>query len=237
MTEAVWLSCDDPARMLTHLIAGNLTRGFNPISDRKLRLFACACCRQIWCLLTDERSRQAVQVAERHADGCVGREELETAGMNAWVATRQIQRSAVLIAATEAAADAAALAAVIMKADIATPQIARAAARAAGENVRDIRPGQAVQAALLREIVGNPWRPRPHARQLAQWVSDYGKAGLGIAGMADLIYWDRDWEALPILADRLEESGCDSRDMLDHLRSSDPHVRGCWCLDLLLGKE
>src|SRR5262249_1193073 len=71
MTESEWLTATDPTPMLAFL-AGNA-------SDRKLRLFAAACCRQVWHLLTDERSRKAVKVAERYADGLADEDELFTA--------------------------------------------------------------------------------------------------------------------------------------------------------------
>jgi hypothetical protein len=61
MTEQEWLACTDRWEMLEFL--------WGRASDRKMRLFSCACCRQVWHLLTDEHSRRAIEVAERHADG------------------------------------------------------------------------------------------------------------------------------------------------------------------------
>src|SRR5690349_5717729 len=75
MTEAEWLTCEDPEPMLL-FVQGQA-------SPRKLRLFAVACCRRVWHLLGDERSRRAVEVAELLADGRAGQRRLSRAAANA----------------------------------------------------------------------------------------------------------------------------------------------------------
>src|SRR5205823_980698 len=79
MTEREWLICTDPNLMLRGL-AGR-------VSERKLRLFGAACCRRIWHLLPDRRSRAAVEVAERYADGLADERERAKARAGAMVAT------------------------------------------------------------------------------------------------------------------------------------------------------
>lgn len=96
MTESEWQTCDDPRRMLAWLTGDPRERGgTNPPvvhpTPRKLRLFAVACCRSVWHLLTDERSRRAVEVTERYADGLVNVHDLETAGQEAWRLTHGIR--------------------------------------------------------------------------------------------------------------------------------------------------
>ena len=75
MTESEWLACTDPYRMVDYLSV--FLRATGQTSDRKFRLFACACCRRIWHLLADERSRNAVEVAERHAESLADTQEAE----------------------------------------------------------------------------------------------------------------------------------------------------------------
>src|SRR4051812_8775770 len=81
MTEAEWLACTDAGSMLRFLRARELMLRRRP--GRVMRLFACACCRRIWDLLTDNRSRLAVEVAERHADGRASKRELAEAAQGA----------------------------------------------------------------------------------------------------------------------------------------------------------
>jgi hypothetical protein len=86
------------------------------------------------------------------------------------------------------------------------------------------------QAHLVREIFGNPFRPIPFD-PVWRTVND----GV-VLRMATAIYQDRSWDDLPILADALEEAGCDQPRLLEHLHGPGPHTRGCWALDLILGR-
>src|SRR5690242_7432290 len=80
MTEHAWLACPDPDALLDHLRSGGRA------SERKLRLFAAGCCRRVWHLMNDGRSRKAVAVVERWVDGEASRRQLEAAHAAAWQA-------------------------------------------------------------------------------------------------------------------------------------------------------
>jgi hypothetical protein len=83
-------------------------------------------------------------------------------------------------------------------------------------------------AAVVRDIFDNPFRPVTCA---PAWRTDT------VLALARQMYEARDFSAMPILADALQDAGCDSAAVLDHCRSEEPHVRGCWVVDLVLGKE
>jgi hypothetical protein len=83
-------------------------------------------------------------------------------------------------------------------------------------------------AIFIRDIFGNPFRPVTCS---PSWRTDTAVA------LARQMYDSRDFSAMPILADALQDAGCDNNDILTHCRGAGPHVRGCWVVDLVLGKE
>jgi hypothetical protein len=84
------------------------------------------------------------------------------------------------------------------------------------------------QPVIFREIVGNPFRI---VAADASWLTST------VTALARQMYDSRDFTAMPILADALQDAGCDNEDILNHCRGEGVHVRGCWALDLLLAKE
>ena len=89
-------------------------------------------------------------------------------------------------------------------------------------------PEYQAQCDLLRDIFGNPFRPVAFS---PEWRTDTALA------LANQVYDNRDFAAMPILADALEDAGCACADILDHCRSSGRHVRGCWVVDLVTGRH
>jgi hypothetical protein len=91
------------------------------------------------------------------------------------------------------------------------------------------------QARLLREVTGNPFRPVViTASCLTPSVVSLAEAA---SAARDLPSGHLDTARLAVLSDALEDAGCDNTELLGHLRSPGPHVRGCWALDLVLGKQ
>jgi hypothetical protein len=225
VSEQEWLACTDPQKML------ELLRG--KASGRKLRLFACACCRHIWPLLADPRSRHAVDLAERYADGLATEEERDRAAAEAWevdVTDNDLAARAAIIAADLPDCEWGSATGVAANAAFAVGR------RAGGHTARIGE--QRVQCHLLRDLFG-PLRCRPVALDPA-WLTWQGST---IRNLAQAVYEERSLPSgtlesgrLAVLADALEEAGCHAADIVGHCRQPGPHVRGCWVLDLLLGK-
>lgn len=197
MTEAEWLTCTNPQPMLDFL-GGRA-------SDRKLRLFACACTRRA---SSPRLDWTFIEVAERLAEGVALPEEIERAtSLTMSTNIPGYRRDAVEIAIAMLLSESAS---------------ASARAWCLARYWRDEHAG------LVRDIFGSPFRPvtiDPH------WHTG------PVTALAKAIYNERAFDRLPILADALEDAGCHDADILAHCRGPGPHVRGCWVVDLLLGKS
>jgi hypothetical protein len=173
--------------------------------------------------MPDERSRQAVELAEKLAEGEAGEKE-RVAAHNAFP---RMNSDAVYYS---------------------TPPAIYAAAESLARNGERILLGTSGHAAAavatdvgardaelyaqkdLMSDIGGPLLFRSIALD-GSWLTST------VTSLAQAIYTDRAFDRLPILADALEDAGCTSSDILDHCRGPGPHVRGCWVVDLLLAKE
>jgi hypothetical protein len=245
MTEAEWLACTDPEPMQ------ELLRTWRTTSERKLRLFAAACCRRVWDWL-GERSRRAVESLEAYVDGAAtgdelrlaadeaGREWLEEFGShhptNAAYIAVTFQNTTSHDAAVGAAAEVAE--AVWCEASVrkrislgrwppprAEDPAVRAACVKVGDGARAAE--RAAQCQLLRDIFHGPRRA---VYFQSRWRTDT------VLRVAQGIYADRAFDRLPVVGDALEDAGCADEQILEHCRRPGEHVRGCWVVDLLLGK-
>jgi hypothetical protein len=210
MTEAEWLTTNHPPVLLWFLKErhpGKRRRAFN----RKARLLGCACCRRVWSLL-GAGNRGKVEIAERYADGLVAGRDWEAARKG-----RTIPPWALDPGKRAAAA--------------ASGVLHREAYMAAIESwgwSTDPTDGPAA-VHLLRDVFGNPFRPVTFS---PEWCTDTA------VSLARQMYESHDFSAMPILADALQDAGCDNGDILSHCRDANQlHVRGCWVVDLVLGKE
>jgi hypothetical protein len=241
MTEAEWLDGTDPEPMLDYLLGKS--------SDRKFRLFGCACCRQHWNWLPLEECKQAVTEAEHFADGKITREQLTRARKEARWALHRVPDEQTYAASAAArilrvrAAPAARQAAEFMRKQRAvwTPvpkafrgrvlefseqEAAKAAWDEASADVE--RKEGKLQASLLRDIFGNPFRPL---------TANPSCLTPNVLNLAQVLYEKRAFCRLPELADSLSSAGCGNAEFLAHCREPQGHVLGCWVVDLLLGKE
>ena len=232
MTEEQWLSSTDPTPMLEFL--------GDKASDRRLRLFVCACCRSVLPLLPEPSCRLAVEAAEQYADRALDK----PAYLGVAHAFDRIRRARFPKTATpDDGAWNAVYCAVHRRWEAEHDYYARERWRLAAAAARDAArsPGTdepSVQAALLRDIIGSPFRP---VAIDPAWLVWHGGAAVKLA---QAIYVERslpsghlDPARLAVLADMLEEAGATDAQLLTHLRSAGPHVRGCFAVDAILGKE
>jgi hypothetical protein len=248
MTEAKWLICAHPHKMLWFL------RGRT--SSRKWRLYLCGGCRRIAHLFFRPWSLRAVEVAERFADGKATREELHRAEYDAEAASFGYElnnghyshdhpfRKEVAPRLVEMGAlPESALSGGEWALDEVTERSLRGAATLA-ECCAFVDPASSYTwwhnhlssvdwpgRWLVDCVFGNPFRSVAMAPAWLTWHDGT------VPRMAQAMYDDRAFDRLRILADALEEAGCTNADILNHCRQPGEHVRGCWVIDLLLDKN
>jgi hypothetical protein len=231
-TEEEWLACPAADSLLFRILELRA-------SERKLRLFGCACCRLVWHYFVQPESKSAVEAAERFAVGEIPAEVMKAAADAASAVVRQgnpprrtdrgrreeyHEHIAAVSAAEVARAedeDGWPYWERLVEIPDRTLEIARY--QRFGLN------GATMEAALcdrLRDIVGNPYRA---VNVAPEWET------ATVLGLAQGILIERGFDRLPILADALEDVGCSEAELLAHCREPRVHVLGCWAIDLLLG--
>jgi hypothetical protein len=238
VTEAEWLACKDPITMLLFLRGPGATRT-EPIgdhlativevnapglvSDRKLRLAACACCRRVWHLLHDESFRRLIEVNELYAEGSATQVELQTVWQKAADRyPRFISLPPLYSNAVEAVLG--------LRHWLDVGRLSSLGSAIRNELSESyVEPEMIAQCELIRDILG-PVLFNPIGISPRLLTSD-------ALTLAKFIYEESAFDRLPILADALMDAGCESEELLAHCRSEGPHVRGCWAVDLILGKS
>jgi hypothetical protein len=204
LTEAKWLAAIEPYAMLYYLQ--------RKVSARKLRLLFCACVRRSWSLLRDQRSRRAVEQAERFADGLVSKKELAAARAACPASALDLEASRLALAAAFCAAPGIKATGVIYY-----PYMIPAPGAA-----RDADKREAV--ALVRELFGNPFRP---VEAPEHWPAT-------VIQLAEALYAGE--HCAFALHDALLEANLS--ELAEHFRAPEQwHPKGCWALDLILGKK
>jgi hypothetical protein len=221
MTEAEWLATFDLDEMIEYLDFRSLTR--------KKRLFGVAACYRVRHLLEDECGRVALVTYEKELDS------QSIVRNDPAVRSAEMEMMAKLMRAQGTDTPPPPMLVLEAVNALQSGNCRRAAylswlAWSHTQNDPDTaaKIGTRVYAELLRDIFGNPFRPVAFS---GSWRTDTA------VSLARTMYEARDFSAMPILADALQDAGCDSEDVLTHCRGDGPHVRGCWVCDLVLGKE
>jgi hypothetical protein len=248
MTEAEWLAATDPEPMLKSLHETALPSGvmtcdccqslcrqrpaeYCPLY-RKLRLLALECCRRILHLLADPTCLQAVQALELHLEGISASydravQEFDAKRRAGFPGTPYVWNALYCAVHRHWQSH---FDNELVHADATRWKLVRVVVQASCASAGD---GERIaQCHLIRDLFGNPFRPTR-----AIHPGCITRSGAMIVKFAAEIYNGRSFDRLPILADALEDAGCTDAELLGHLRGPGPHVRGCWALDRVLGRE
>jgi hypothetical protein len=244
MDETTWLAATSPLRLLV-FARRDLRATRTKAGRRKLRLFACGCARRVWPVLrTDQRA--VIEAAERTADGLADPDAARRAlaATYRWVVPtivgsvrgffwrmlgRPVETDPVASPPAQPMSVGSLLARVARRESWVTVHACRPAAAADLTAVRGTKPAveKRIQTELVRCLFGNPFRPTEFN---PRWRTSTA------VGLATAVYAENAFDRLPILADALEEAGCDDEGLLRHCREDAVHARGCWAVDRVLGR-
>ena len=181
----------------------------SPPTKRKCRLCSVAFCLRLKASLLSEPARSALKVAASFADGLASEDDI----VKAWQsAADPFSSGCVLRAVTRLQR---------------FSDVEEIAEESVFNGSLDEETERRIHIALYRDIFANPFRPITFS---PEWRTDTAVA------LARQMYEAREFGAMPILADALQDAGCDNDDVLNHCCGPGPHVRGCWVVDLVLGK-
>lgn len=219
MTEAEWFTVADWHQHFQYL--------GDTVSPRKLRLLAAGFCRLVWDRFEDAECREAVETAERYADGRATVQELEECRQPCRVIAVQARDLANRLISDanpeprlrqEIRSDLAWAAAAVLGGQLEIDKIGSRVAHT--ESLEE-------QRSVLFDLFGNPFRPV---------LFDPSWRTSTVLALARPMLDRGDFTAMPILADALQDAGCEDEQVLEHCREGCPHFRGCWVVDGLLGK-
>ncbi len=215
VTEADWFAAQRPDPLLTFALPH--------LGPREMRLIGVAVARLALPLARAKQTRQALELVEAWVDVPELGSDLRLAydRANAGLARRDAEGNLNVYLARRAAVDVAKTDPLTWREHGCARSALSGGTRMSEEAVRQ------VEVALVRDIAGNPFRPVTFA---PEWLTPT------VVGLATATDQTRDYTRLPILADALEEAGCDVADVLGHCRDPGPHARGCWVLDGLKGR-
>jgi hypothetical protein len=256
MIETEWLACAEPVNMLEYVLKGRA-------SERKLRLFACACCRLRYRSMPCDGMVEVIDLAERCAD------ELTTSESKDKM-IEQLNNSCTQITQNDEREDLwkyrclcwenaffAALAVI----DCNTPRNEQVSAgwlrclfgnplprqesrrqssfvvatsrflKVAATGLIKLMASSPIRSATLEPATPEPVVPLPVVTLNPSWLTST------VIALAQQMYDSRDFSPMPILADALQDAGCDNEEILNHCRQPGEHVRGCWVVDLLLDRK
>ncbi|HEV3386496.1 MAG TPA: hypothetical protein VG097_16855 [Gemmata sp.] len=245
MIEVEWQVASDPTPMYLFIQSNS--------SDRKLQLFGCACCYRWRQEIYYKETEALLEVVERFADGKATTEQVNSIDMASAMAHAGLHwgnSGALADPAIRSLWPKLQLDKVMKNTDALAAQLSlrRAAEKSSRErSYRFWKRGPKMSAEefesarcsgiaaerkthcdLLRCIFGNPFRP---ITLNPSWLTST------VLALAQQMYESRDFSPMPILADALQDAACDNDEILNHCRHPGVHVRGCWCVDLLLDKK